>query len=100
MLPHGLIMISIGIMFSAKLSRENFSLLHGVHYLNHTNNFTIHRFIVGSIQTKLLTHVQIDHISGCELLKKNFNTSIIYHVIEGEKLTDSAKNDALSKRIS
>jgi glyoxylase-like metal-dependent hydrolase (beta-lactamase superfamily II) len=49
---------------------------------------------VSDIPMVILTHCHFDHISGCEILKKEFNTKIYCHRFDEEKLLDAQKNGA------
>jgi len=43
----------------------------------------------------LLTHCHFDHIGGCAILKKEFNSKIYCHRLEKEKLQNSEKSGAV-----
>jgi glyoxylase-like metal-dependent hydrolase (beta-lactamase superfamily II) len=50
---------------------------------------------VSDIPMVILTHCHFDHISGCEILKREFNSKIYCHRFDEEKLLDAQKNGAL-----
>lgn len=50
---------------------------------------------IDEIPNVLLTHCHFDHITGCAILKKEFNSKICCHKLDGDKLSDAQKSGAL-----
>ncbi len=50
---------------------------------------------VSDIPMVILTHCHFDHITGCDILKREFNSKIYCHRFDEEKLLDAQKNGAL-----
>ncbi len=50
---------------------------------------------VSDIPMVILTHCHFDHISGCAILKREFNSKIYCHRFDEGKLLDAQKNGAM-----
>ncbi|MCX7994464.1 MAG: MBL fold metallo-hydrolase [candidate division WOR-3 bacterium] len=55
---------------------------------------------VSEIPIVILTHCHFDHISGCPVMKKEFNSKIYCHRLDEEKLVDPHKSGAIFFGVS